>query len=83
MNTAKLVSDLTVCADDPMWANHAEVPKKLLSAAAACISARAQVMLAAADLCDSWAIASQSGGWSTHQVEANRRLAQQLRDAAR
>jgi hypothetical protein len=30
-----LIKRLRACAEDPMWANHAEVPKSLLSAAAA------------------------------------------------
>lgn len=37
---------------------------------------------AAADQCDRWAKQSQSGGWSTHQVEANTKLADRLRRVA-
>jgi hypothetical protein len=29
--------------------------------------------------CDKWAKESESGGWSTHQVDANRKLADHLR----
>jgi hypothetical protein len=33
--TEDLITRLRACAEDPMWAHHAEVPKALLSAAAA------------------------------------------------
>ena len=40
------------------------------------------VMRSAAHTCLSWARQSREGGWSTHQVEANERLAQELMNAA-
>lgn len=39
-------------------------------------------MLSAARICDDWARESQSGGWSTHQVQANRNHADYLRREA-
>ncbi|HET7413397.1 MAG TPA: hypothetical protein VFJ18_12135 [Pararhizobium sp.] len=36
-DAARVVGILTAGADDPMWANHAEVPKKVCAAAAALI----------------------------------------------
>jgi len=36
----------------------------------------------AADTLDAWARESQSGGWSTHQVAANRKLADDHRRKA-
>jgi 3-methyladenine DNA glycosylase AlkC len=36
----------------------------------------------AANQLDGWAAESQSGGWSTHQVERNRRLADECRRMA-
>jgi hypothetical protein len=32
---------------------------------------------------DNWARESRDGGWSTHQVDANRRLADKCREQAR
>lgn len=37
-------------------------------------------MGAAAERCELWASQSASGGWSTHQVDANRALASELRE---
>ena len=37
---------------------------------------------AAANICDGWAKESRVGGWSTHQMEANKRLANDLRRSA-
>lgn len=34
----------------------------------------------AAERCELWALQSVEGGWSTHQVEPNRRLASELRE---
>ena len=36
-------------------------------------------LLTAARRCDQWAVESQNGGWSTHQVDANLKLAHGLR----
>jgi len=41
-----------------------------------------EAMLSAATICDYWADESRNDGWSTHQVEPNRRLAASLRKAA-
>jgi len=41
-----------------------------------------EAMLSAANICEHWADESRNGGWSTHQVEPNRRLAASLRKAA-
>lgn len=41
-----------------------------------------QALLNAAEQCDRWADESQRGGWSTHQVSANRKLADELRRVA-
>jgi hypothetical protein len=35
-----------------------------------------------ADQCDAWARESRDGGWSTHQVDANRKMAVMCRDEA-
>lgn len=40
------------------------------------------VDLGTAAVCDKWASESRAGGWSTHQVDANRNLANDLRRAA-
>lgn len=37
------------------------------------------LLLSSADQCDKWAQESVRGGWSTHQVDANRKMADQLR----
>ena len=39
-------------------------------------------LLAAANKCDAWSEESIKGGWSTHQVRANRELANDLRRMA-
>lgn len=39
-------------------------------------------LLMLADLLDGWAEQSMSGGWSTHQVEANRQTADMCRTKA-
>lgn len=60
----------------------------LLSYAPALLTAAEQVaglretILSAANICEHWADESRNGGWSTHQVEPNRRLAASLRKAA-
>lgn len=41
-----------------------------------------EALLSAANQCDRWADESRNGGWSTHQVAANRKLADTLRRAA-
>ena len=41
-----------------------------------------ETILSAANICEHWADESRNGGWSTHQVEPNRRLAASLRKAA-
>lgn len=41
-----------------------------------------ETILSAANICEHWADESGNGGWSTHQVEPNRRLAASLRKAA-
>jgi hypothetical protein len=41
-----------------------------------------KALLDAANRCDRWAEESRRGGWSTHQIEANRELANDLRRAA-
>lgn len=38
-----------------------------------------KVLIDAANQCDEWAEQSRKGGWSTHQVEANTKLANELR----
>lgn len=50
-------------------------PDDLLKEARALLAATDE----AADTCDRWAEESRSGGWSTHQVKANRELADTLR----
>lgn len=39
-------------------------------------------LLSTADTLDQWAAQSEAGGWSTHQVDANRRLADDMRRKA-
>lgn len=39
------------------------------------------ILLDLAARLDQWATQSRTGGWSTHQVEPQRELAQQIRDA--
>jgi uncharacterized protein (DUF58 family) len=40
---------------------------------------RLEAMLrTAAEKCEQWARESRSGGWSTHQVEANKQLAKEI-----
>lgn len=39
-------------------------------------------LIDAANQCDAWAKQSRDGGWSTHQVEANKQLANKLRKYA-
>jgi hypothetical protein len=41
-----------------------------------------RILLNAADQCDEWADASEKGGGSTHQVQAQREYANQLRREA-
>lgn len=42
----------------------------------------ADFLMNMADDIEGWAEQSRSGGWSTHQVEANRKAAIKLRDQA-
>ena len=42
----------------------------------------ADFLMKIADDIDGWADQSQSGGWSTHQVKANRETAAKLRERA-
>jgi hypothetical protein len=42
----------------------------------------ADFLMEMADDIDGWAEQSRSGGWSTHQVDANRKAAVKLRDQA-
>ncbi len=41
-----------------------------------------QALEDSADQCDRWADKSQNGGWSTHQVDENRKVSNQLRRKA-
>ena len=41
-----------------------------------------KVLEATADTCDEWAEQSRFGGWSTHQVQANKDMANKLRREA-
>lgn len=42
----------------------------------------AEFLMQLADTLDGWARDSQQGGWSTHQVEANRKKANECRTVA-
>lgn len=42
MNRAQVIERLSACADDPMWANHAEVNKATLRAAVEHLSSEEQ-----------------------------------------
>lgn len=57
-------------------------PKTFGTSDAQKIDALVKAINEAANTCDRWAEESLSGGWSTHQVAANRELANRLRRAA-
>jgi len=40
-----------------------------------------QLLIRLADRLDAWADESEAGGWSTHQVQPQRRLAMEIRSA--
>lgn len=53
-----------------------------LTTALSRVEALETTLIAAANTCDKWAEESHSGGWSTHQVDANKKLADDLRRQA-
>lgn len=60
-----LVERLRQCADDPMWSDHAEVPKQWLSEAAAALEAQAAELVAKEE--------ARAEQWRLHrEVEADR-----------
>lgn len=66
-----------------MWLD-ANLPALLdkIDTAAEQVAGLRETILSAANICEHWADESRNGGWSTHQVEPNRRLAASLRKAA-
>lgn len=47
LDSKALAERLQACADDPMWADHAEVPKRLCSAAATALTSLSALSLRA------------------------------------
>lgn len=71
-----------IAADEKRRADDAEAERDAASAEAErlreAVGILSGAVLDAATACARWAEQSETGGWSTHQVEANRRLATDL-----
>ena len=72
--------DRSHCNGELILWMYAHLPALL--AAAEQVAGLRETILSAANICEHWADESRNGGWSTHQVEPNRRLAASLRKAA-